>query len=88
MLHVQSSTELSMEKQFQLAYLLQAYGSMFSTGHDDLGFTNLAQHDIVTYSGVPVKQELQQMAWQKQPHADQQRQQSLEAGLACCSYSS
>lgn len=72
-LYAQSSTELTTEEQLQLAQLLCTYDSVFSTGPNDLGCTSLVQR---------------RMAWEKQQNADQQIQQSLEAGLACRSHSS
>lgn len=53
----------------------------------DLGRTSSVQHDILTSTGPPVKQP-QRMTRDKQTAADQQVQQSLEAGLAQLSNSS
>ena len=61
--------------------MLQSYGDVFSTGPTDLGHTSLVQHDIRITSGPPVKQPPRRMAWEKQIAADQQVQQSLEAGV-------
>lgn len=87
-LYAQSSTELTAEEQLKLAQLLCAYDRVFSTGPNDLGCTSLVQHDIMTRPGNPVKQLPRRMAREKQQNADQQIQQSLEAGLARRSHSS
>nr|XP_061825306.1 uncharacterized protein LOC133612154 [Nerophis lumbriciformis] len=87
-LYAESTTELNKEEQLQLAQLLCTYSNVFSTGSTDLGRTTLVQHDIVTLPGVPVKQPPRRMASEKQQDADQQIQQSLEAGLARHSNSS
>ncbi|XP_061754270.1 uncharacterized protein LOC133551511 isoform X2 [Nerophis ophidion] len=87
-LYAESATELNKEEQLQLAQLLCTYSNVFSTGSSDLGRTTLVQHDIVTLPGVPVKQPPRRMASEKQQDADQQIQQSLEAGLARRSNSS
>ncbi|XP_078799615.1 uncharacterized protein LOC144990300 [Oryzias latipes] len=57
-------------------------------GSTDLGRTNVVQHDILTTPGSAVKQQPRRMSREKQEAADQQVQQSLEAGLARHSNSS
>lgn len=84
-LYAQSSTELKTEEQLQLAQLLCIYGSVFSTGPDDLGRISLVQHDIISRPGIPAKQPPRRMAWEKQQSANQK---SLEEGLAHRSHSS
>uniref|UniRef100_A0AAV2IY46 Gypsy retrotransposon integrase-like protein 1 n=1 Tax=Knipowitschia caucasica TaxID=637954 RepID=A0AAV2IY46_KNICA len=64
----------------KLAHLLHSYADIFSTGPTDLGRTNIVQHDIQTLPGPPVKQPPRRMATDKQLAADQQLQQSLDAG--------
>uniref|UniRef100_A0AAV2LRT2 Uncharacterized protein n=1 Tax=Knipowitschia caucasica TaxID=637954 RepID=A0AAV2LRT2_KNICA len=72
----------------KLAHLLHSYADIFSTGPTDLGRTNIVQHDIQTLPGPPVKQPPRRMAADKQLAADQQLQQSLDAGVAQPSNSS
>ncbi|CAI5674954.1 unnamed protein product [Oreochromis niloticus] len=81
-LYAESSPGLTHVARCELADLLRSYGDVFSTGPNDLGRTSVVQHDILTTPGPPVKQPPRRMAGDKQIAADQQVQQSLEAGLA------
>ncbi|KAI3375554.1 hypothetical protein L3Q82_003885 [Scortum barcoo] len=87
-LYADSCARLSEEDRVGLSHVLQSYSDVFSTGPTDLGRTNLVQHDIQATPGPPVKQPPCRMARDKQIAADQQVQQSLEAGLAQPSNSS
>ncbi|XP_076748173.1 uncharacterized protein LOC143421991 [Maylandia zebra] len=81
-LYAESSPGLTHVARYDLAGLLRSYGDVFSTGPNDLGRTGVVQHDILTTPGPPVKHLPCRMAGDKQIAADQQVQQSLEAGLA------
>lgn len=83
-----SCTNISEDDHGWLAHLVRSYSDVFSTGPTDLGCTNLVQHDVLTTPGPPVKQPPCQMSRNKQITADQQVQQSLEAGVARPSNSS
>ena len=87
-LYADSCTNLPEEDCRRLAQLLESYSDVFSTGPTDLGRTSLVQHDILLTPGPPVKQQPRRMAGDKQAAADQQLQQSLEAGIARPSNSS
>ncbi len=82
LLYAESTRDLRVAEQRELAELLRVYSDVFSTGPTDLGCTNLVQRDIQTRPGPPVKQQPRRMAFEKQHSADEQIQQNLNVGLA------
>ena len=87
--HVQSVFDdaakgLSRSEQFRLAALLRAFSDVFSTGPDDIGRTDLVEHEIILKEGAnqPLKQPSRRMGREKQESAEQQIKDNCQRGLA------
>ena len=79
--HDLSSCSLSGQQRKDLETLLSQYDHIFSTGDDDLGRTNVVQHDIPTGKVKPIHKRNYRQAFHLRKEADRQVETLLQNGV-------
>ena len=70
------------EQERQLAELLRKYSTVFSTGDEDVGLTDLVEHSIPVAPGTrPIRQPPHRLGPEKEAEAERQVQELLKKGL-------
>jgi len=80
-------SNLSMANQQYLAEVLRRNSSTFATGPMDIGFCDIAQHDIDTGNAKPIKQPPRRPALAARQEEDTQLDEMLAAGIIKPSFS-
>jgi len=80
-------SDLSIANQQYLAKVLRRNSSAFATGPTDIGFCDIAQHDIDTGDAKPIKQPPRRPALAARQEEDQQLDEMLAAGIIEPSFS-
>ena len=72
----------TVDQEGQLAELLRKYGTVFSSGEDDVGLTSLVEHGIPIVPGTrPIRQPPHRLGPEKEAEAERQVKDLLDKGL-------